>query len=514
MSVLATQAGDPRIEVLPLAKMGALEANRLEVERAWGGILVMNILSLICLGFLALYLHEARPDDFELFFVHGPAMAIVFWTVVGVVLAWVALRGAQTLSRTILVCAAIVLVLIDLYLAILIPAAFIRDYRLFSGQDAVITMRTAQLIVDLFFGVIIIVLTLPVVRAAFATMAVRVADGVRPNRRAGKTAGWRGLLGWPAHIPVAGTRRIAPFVLFALSSILFAIAFFFAVNYINFFSGFYAAMVDGARQGRPIEIYSSLQTIYYLLAANIAFAVAVMVVLLFVARLIEHKAKALVRYSMTEALASDERPPVLFLRAFGDDQVKLPPAKTFGMSRLMDLGSGTRLLDHIVLEECFAYGPVVALGRPGDPYPPYGVARGYFKDANWQEVVADLCRTSRAIVFCIDEADGVWWEFQHIVATGALDKTLFLLHPDRVTGPKGMALFDQMAAKIPAGEQALVSRLARDGRRLAQTSKVVGFYNGQTYKGQTEGQVYGTAATVDHFCYRAMVRSFFNSRVA
>ncbi len=137
----------------------------------------------------------------------------------------------------------------------------------------------------------------------------------------------------------------------------------------------------------------------------------------------------LVRFSLERLQEVDPRAPVLFLRAFGDDQVPLAPAKIALYGRMLELGRRKTTLDHMLIEEATPYGPVVGLGNPADKNPPYGAARGYFNDRTWRQAVADLASNSVVVVLCLDDTDGVWWEVEHLLASRHLAKTLFLIHP-------------------------------------------------------------------------------------
>jgi hypothetical protein len=140
-------------------------------------------------------------------------------------------------------------------------------------------------------------------------------------------------------------------------------------------------------------------------------------------------ARALSRQSIDELSEADRRAPLLFLRAFRDDQVTMsnPQLPLFG--QLIALGAPAESLDSLLVEEGTPYGPVVALGNPQDPYPPYGAARGYFENKDWQQAVRDLLDAARAIVLCMDDTEAVEWEVRTIAEQGHLAKTLFLLPP-------------------------------------------------------------------------------------
>jgi hypothetical protein len=134
-------------------------------------------------------------------------------------------------------------------------------------------------------------------------------------------------------------------------------------------------------------------------------------------------------HSLAEMQKIDARPPVLFLRAFRDDQIPLAEPKRTLFGRLVDLGRPHTNLDLLLLELGTPYGPVVALGNPTDSLPPYGAARGYFDHKTWQDSVRQLAAESTVIVICLDDTEGIWWEVTHLAEQGRLNKTLFVVHP-------------------------------------------------------------------------------------
>jgi hypothetical protein len=107
--------------------------------------------------------------------------------------------------------------------------------------------------------------------------------------------------------------------------------------------------------------------------------------------------------SIEEVQELDVRRPILFLRAFRDDQLFLASPKLPLISRLFGLGRGKVSLDVMLLEEGINYGPVVALGNPQDSLPPYGAARGYFDDRTWHDGVAALAQTIQFDQSCLTD---------------------------------------------------------------------------------------------------------------
>ena len=140
--------------------------------------------------------------------------------------------------------------------------------------------------------------------------------------------------------------------------------------------------------------------------------------------------------SLQENQQFDARPPILFLRSFNEDQVKLAAPKLSLLGRLVTLYQAKASLDILLLEEGIAYGPVVALGNPQDSLPPYGASRGYFLDEDWKKGVAKLVKDSQYIVICLDRTEGVLWEIDLVIALGQVSKTLFLVNSPWSSGLK------------------------------------------------------------------------------
>ena len=135
------------------------------------------------------------------------------------------------------------------------------------------------------------------------------------------------------------------------------------------------------------------------------------------------------RVSLEQAQASDPRRPVLFLRSFRDDTVALRSPKAGFDFRLFNYTERNKSLDELLLEEGTSLGPVVALGNPTDAIPPYGAARAYLQNSDWQKMIADLMEQAIVIVICVDDTESLWWEIEFVVEHQYLNKTLFLLHP-------------------------------------------------------------------------------------
>ena len=107
-------------------------------------------------------------------------------------------------------------------------------------------------------------------------------------------------------------------------------------------------------------------------------------------------ARRFARVSAENLISSDQRPPILFLRSFKDDQVLLARPKR-GLIRGILAEPLRPMLDHALLEEFTPLGPLVAIGVPGAAAP-FGASRTYVDEDEWKNVVAELATAARAVV--------------------------------------------------------------------------------------------------------------------
>lgn len=82
-----------------------------------------------------------------------------------------------------------------------------------------------------------------------------------------------------------------------------------------------------------------------------------------------------------------------------------------------------------MVDEVEAFGPVVALGRPGETNAPFGGKRYYASHEEWQDVVTQTARRAFAIVLASGESPGLRWEFELLRREQLLERTVLLLHP-------------------------------------------------------------------------------------
>jgi hypothetical protein len=149
----------------------------------------------------------------------------------------------------------------------------------------------------------------------------------------------------------------------------------------------------------------------------------------------------------------DVREPIVFLRAFDQDDERLRAVSGDAFARWPAGVGRRRTLDEILLEHGSPYGPVIAIGDPRDPTPPLGAARVFVqsRDEAWKNVVSDLVRASKAIVMCPNDTEGVQWELDLLAKEGGRSQVIFLASPE-LSPDRSAALFGRLA---PSGAVSL-----------------------------------------------------------
>jgi hypothetical protein len=117
----------------------------------------------------------------------------------------------------------------------------------------------------------------------------------------------------------------------------------------------------------------------------------------------------------------------LWLRSFGDDNVRITAVGPFGVLSWV-FGFRARL-EEFVARSTLAHGPLVAIGKPGEPYPLLGAARTYVRDGQWKQVVENAVRSAEAIILLAGSSAGLSWEVDLVAASDRRDRVLVLLPP-------------------------------------------------------------------------------------
>jgi hypothetical protein len=145
--------------------------------------------------------------------------------------------------------------------------------------------------------------------------------------------------------------------------------------------------------------------------------------------------------------AEDARQPILFLRSFDDDgsttfqpcglvadlaglrselgaRVDGSPGRVragelmlaFNPITLvrMAVGYGSATAEESITRFFESYGPVVAIGKPGEKLATSGAARMYVDDASWQDAILEEMRRAQIVVIQPGLTEGVAWELTQV----------------------------------------------------------------------------------------------------
>lgn len=126
---------------------------------------------------------------------------------------------------------------------------------------------------------------------------------------------------------------------------------------------------------------------------------------------------------------SDKRAPILFLRSFNNDQLKFKRKWWDIFGRWIDIWSFRRNADEAMIDEIAQYGPVVALGVPGEKKVPFGARRYYSSHDAWQDIVARTAKSAEAVVVGAGDSPSLKWEYEMLASEGLLDRTILLFPP-------------------------------------------------------------------------------------
>lgn len=130
-----------------------------------------------------------------------------------------------------------------------------------------------------------------------------------------------------------------------------------------------------------------------------------------------------------DVVASDARPPVLYLRSFQDD-VRSPVGGAFGLSLKVMMWFFPVSFEQELAAIMNRLGPFVAVGRPGERLPELGANRYYFSDDEWRARVSELVQRARLTVILCGSTGNLWWEIDQVLASVS-PRHVVLLVPER-----------------------------------------------------------------------------------
>jgi hypothetical protein len=161
------------------------------------------------------------------------------------------------------------------------------------------------------------------------------------------------------------------------------------------------------------------------------------IILMVAGAVLARLARRLAAVDAQRLMQRDTRPPVLCLRSFGDDALKLWTA-TFGRPSLLERFTPRRFdaFEEVIARHFSAAGPVIAVNPPGTRLAPLGAARETLDPTDWQSMISEWMSRSAAIVFIMPPGQvtgGLAWELQQVSANRHWAKTLIIVPPVRAS---------------------------------------------------------------------------------
>ena len=176
----------------------------------------------------------------------------------------------------------------------------------------------------------------------------------------------------------------------------------------------------------------------------------------------KRRPRLIVGLSAPQLLATDRRPPILYLRSFVRERSKATTLGRFGYIRnpagfyilarrpsaLDDLSAFLRKMlvqeyrrkfldsnrsvhdEQMLFAEYFSeFGPYIAIGKPDEAFEnmDLGAAKYYVPDEAWTTKVVELINSSGAIVIEAAESEGLSWEIREVLCRVAPEKVLLIL---------------------------------------------------------------------------------------
>jgi hypothetical protein len=140
-------------------------------------------------------------------------------------------------------------------------------------------------------------------------------------------------------------------------------------------------------------------------------------------------AKRMAAVSLNEAMKRDMRQPILLLRSFQDDLTPIARKLPFTNFQPTFFYAHAWTLEEVVEKTLRNYGPIIAIGKPGEKLPPAGASREYVANEEWQDRVKDFISEALLVVVIAGKSSGLDWEYQQLALLSFWKKLVILFPP-------------------------------------------------------------------------------------
>jgi TM2 domain len=182
--------------------------------------------------------------------------------------------------------------------------------------------------------------------------------------------------------------------------------------------------------------------------------------------------------SAEQLLAIDPRPPVLYLRSFEEDsKIVLRPDGFWNKATILFDYMATFSPEQELAEILNQIGPMIAIGKPGEPLPELGAARLYVGDADWKAKVTDMMARSRLVIIRTGSTPNLQWEIEQTMTLVPRRQILFVSLGDAKKTAGFDQYFEQRFGRVlPSGKRdvtPLWMKLMSAGKHV--TGKIIYF---------------------------------------
>ncbi len=118
--------------------------------------------------------------------------------------------------------------------------------------------------------------------------------------------------------------------------------------------------------------------------------------------------------------------PVLYLRAFADDQLTLS-SRTNALDFFMGSPAKGQRFEELIAQRAFNWRPIVALGNPHLPFQLHGVLKKNVNDANWKEEVQYWHKKSAYLMMISNQTKNIDWEMELIKSTNRQYRAIYVV---------------------------------------------------------------------------------------
>jgi hypothetical protein len=139
--------------------------------------------------------------------------------------------------------------------------------------------------------------------------------------------------------------------------------------------------------------------------------------------------------SIEEVKTQDPRPPVIYLRAFNQEEEFFSYGTRSWKEVLIGMALRRNEKPALSLEEFLhdaivsKLGPFLALGSPEDYVPPAGAVRSYADDNTWQEYFVKLAKEARCFLLEVNHSSNLAWELSTLHNMGLGHKIIIVRKP-------------------------------------------------------------------------------------